>query len=70
MSFQTSADNVNFFDLYDNQGMEVQRTVGPARAVLTDIALTQAALYLKLRSGSANNPVPQDVDSVIKLVLL
>jgi hypothetical protein len=70
ITFQISDDDTTWYDLYDNQGHEVLRPVGPFRAVMIDPSLTQAALHVRIRSGPAANPVPQEADRDIKLVLI
>ena len=70
VSFQVSSDNNYFADLFDDGGGQVLRAMGANRAVLIPPALTQAALYLKLRSGPRENPVLQDADRTFTLVLV
>lgn len=70
LSFQVSEDNVTFYDLFDNKGYEVTRLVVTGAAVNTDPTWTQAAMWLKLRSGPRVSPVAQDADRVFKLVLV
>jgi hypothetical protein len=69
ITFQVSADGLAFGDLYDKTGVEVIRGMGPARAVPVDPALTSAALYLRLRSGSSTHPVVQDADRTFVCVM-
>ena len=68
ISLQVSDDNVTFSDLYED-GVEVLRPMGPARASIVPLSLTQAACYLKIRSGPAANPVPQEADRVFYCVI-
>jgi|SRR5215469_12098365 len=70
MSFQVSNDNINFADLYDVWGVELLRAMGAGRACMVDTSYTQAALYVKLRSGPSVNPVKQAADRTITLVLV
>jgi len=69
VSFLVSADNVRFVDLYD-MGVEVLRPMGPDRGAVVPAPLTQAVLYLKIRSGPSTNPVPQEADRVFQCVVL
>src|SRR5262245_33314185 len=69
LSFAVSADNITFSDLFDEFGQEVLKPIGPGRAVLVDPALTQSALYIKLRSGPRANPVLQSADRAFTLLL-
>jgi hypothetical protein len=70
VSLLVSSDNNYFADLFDLDGTEVLRAMGPGRALLIPPALTQGALYLKLRSGPRANPVPQDADRTFTLLLI
>jgi len=70
VSFQVSADNLAFSDLYDSSGVEVRRNVVPGSAVIIDTSLTQAAMYMRLRSGPASQPKAQAADRVLTLVLI
>ena len=70
ISFLASYDDVNFYDLFDPAGVEVLKPVGPGRAVIIDPEMTQAALYVKIRSGPRAGPVIQQSDCVLNLVLM
>ena len=70
VSFQLSADGLAFGDLYDVNGAEVVRAMGASRGVAIDPALTAAALYLKVRSGSSEHPVVQDADRTFVCVMV
>jgi hypothetical protein len=70
ISFQLSVDNVTFGDLFDNAGTEVVRTFVPGTAVVVDRSLTDAALYVKIRSGPRDKPVVQQVQRKITLGLV
>lgn len=70
LSFQISEDNITFHDLFDNKAFEVTRPVVTGAAVNTDPTWTQAAMWLKLRSGSRVAPVSQSADRSFKLVLV
>jgi len=70
VSFQVSYDNISFWDLFDNKGYEVTRPVIPGVAVALSPELTQAARYLKVRSGSRTKFEAQEADRVFTLVLV
>jgi hypothetical protein len=69
VGFLASADNLNFYDVFDSFGMEILRAFGPNRAVMVDPTFTQATAYFKLRSGPLANPVIQDADRIFTLVI-
>jgi hypothetical protein len=67
ISIQVSYDGEEFFDLYDTQDAEVIKPFGPGRAYLPERALTESAMYLRIRSGSSTHPIAQLTESVIHL---
>jgi hypothetical protein len=66
LSFQISDDDDQFRDLIDDQGNEVVRPTMAGCAI--PIALAQAAMHLKIRSGTRAAPVPQQADRVLTLL--
>jgi hypothetical protein len=70
LSFQISDDNITYYDLLDQSSAEVLRTVMPSCGILIDPALTQAAIYLKIRAGSRTQPVMQSADRLFRLVCI
>lgn len=70
LTFQVSEDNVTYRDLFDRDGNEIVRAMGINRAVNIDTALTNAALWLKLRSGLRDAPIAQSADRVFVLALV
>jgi hypothetical protein len=70
ISFQVSVDNINFYDLFDNEAYEVIRPVVPGGVIALNAALTQPALHAKIRSGSRADPVTQTADRIFTLVLV
>ena len=70
VSFQLSADGLVFGDLYAEDGVQVVRAMGASRGVAIDPALTAAALYLKVRSGPSERPVPQAADRIFTCVMV
>jgi hypothetical protein len=69
-SFQMSDDNVTFYNLVDSQGQEFLLPVTAGTALSVDESVTQGTLWIKVRSGSSGNPVPQESDCTIKLVCI
>lgn len=71
LTFQTSADNSTFNDLYDSYGTEYTVTVGGAsRAIVIPLADFIGVRYLKIRSGTTGTPVNQGADRILTLVLV
>jgi hypothetical protein len=68
LSFQVSDDNATFYDVIDDRGNEVLRTIVAGSATNVDPSVTQAAMYLKIRSGPQDGPVIQTADRVFKLI--
>jgi hypothetical protein len=70
ITFQASYDGVNFDEVYDYEGNEVEMTVGAGE--LTPIGNTpyfEGALWMKIRSGTVGSPVDQ-TDAVTIAVLV
>lgn len=59
VTFQVSADNVTYQNLYDSSGTEVAVPVAASRAVNLDPAAFLGWRYLKLRSGTSGVAVNQ-----------
>jgi hypothetical protein len=59
LSFQISTDGEFFNDVFRSDGWEVSFHVVPGSAVLLPPDMTRAVQYLKVRSGTRDNPVPQ-----------
>jgi len=70
LSFLISTDNVTFANLFDADGREVIKPIGPGRAVIIDPSLTTGAMYVKFRSGPSANPVTQTADRVFSLIIV
>jgi|SRR5262252_7027891 len=62
LSCQISTDGEFFNDLVDMQGKAVAINVHPGAAVLVPDMLGRAAEFLRFRSGTPDNPVPQEED--------
>ena len=69
ISFQVSEDNTTFRDLFDSDGHEIIKAMGPNRAINVDPSFTSGALYVKLMSGPRQNPVVQAADRVFTIVI-
>lgn len=72
VTFQAAPDGVNYADVYDDQGNEVQVSAAPGRSIGADvIALVLGPWrYLKLRSGTAASPVAQAAAALIRYALV
>ena len=68
ISFQISGDNVQFFDVINDDGSVVLRPVFGGCAIDVPGDVTTGALYVKIRSGSRNLPVLQTANRVFTLV--
>jgi hypothetical protein len=69
VSFLVSADNVSFRNMYDGHGNEVIHPMGANRSTIIDPSLTAGAIYVKIRSGPAQNPIVQADDRIFTLVI-
>ena len=69
LSFQVSADGVNFFDLHDKYDSEITVPVVANTAYLLDIADWITLPYLKIRSGTSAVPVNQAASRTLTLLL-
>lgn len=68
ISFRVSHDSTNFFDLFDRSAREVAFNVVPGTAILLELGWAPV-LYLKLRSGTRDNPVPQKLTCQLDFTL-
>jgi hypothetical protein len=60
LTFQVSSDGFGYNDLYDGDEL-VHVPCGPSRAVvINNPAFVESIAFLKIRSGTAANPVPQE----------
>jgi len=69
VSFLVSVDNQTWGDLF-YEGHEALSAVVAGTAIVLPSDLTNAALYLKIRSGSRNNPIPQEAERVFSLGII
>src|SRR5712692_5814070 len=69
LTFQGSADNNNFFDVYDS-GSEVNvGSAAASRYIVFNPTAFAGLRFLKVRSGTGATPVNQGADRIITLVL-
>jgi hypothetical protein len=68
LTFQISPDGTNFGDLFDASATEVAFNILPGTALILAPQWTPI-MYLKVRSGSRENPVVQDADRGIIITI-
>jgi hypothetical protein len=64
MTFQTSSDGNLYNDLYDEEGREITISPEPDTTVVVTGAWVRSIGWLKIRSGTRDNPVQQTKDDV------
>lgn len=69
LTFQASVDGTNYFDVYDDSGVERTITAAASRFILIPATDLMSAVKLKVRSGTTGTPVTQGGSRVITLVL-
>jgi len=69
LTFQVSADDDDYFDMYTSAGAEYTIPMGPDRYIALDPRDFWGAQYIKLRSGTTLVPVSQAADRDFTLVL-
>lgn len=69
ITFQASADGVEYQNVYDQYGTELVITAAAARFILVSPSTFAGMRYLKVRSGTTGTPVSQAAERVVKLVL-
>jgi len=69
LTFQTSGDNVNFFNVYDELGTEVSSLADAARRIRLEPSQWAAISQIKIRSGTAAVPVNQGADRILYIEL-
>ena len=68
LTFQTSVDGTNFYDLFDVSGNEISYTVTAGKNILIPFSDWIGIRYLKLRSGVTATPVNQGATASFTLV--
>jgi hypothetical protein len=70
VTFQASIDaGATFYDLFAHLGLELMVAMGGRLNTMIQIDITDfpKAVFLKLRSGVRNNPVPQEQDAIFQV---
>jgi hypothetical protein len=62
LTFQASSDGNFYNDLYNDKQEEITLQVKPDTTVVVTAPWTRTVAFIKLRSGTRDNPVPQEVD--------
>ena len=62
MTFQASADGVNYHDLVNDEGQQVTITARMATTIHVAQVWTMALGWIRVRSGSKSNATPQTED--------
>lgn len=69
ITFQTSDDNSNFYNVYKSDGTEYSHTVDSSRRVMVSPAeAASLGRFIKFRSGTSGSPVNQSGAKVITLI--
>jgi hypothetical protein len=69
LTFQLSGDNVFFGDLFDLTAREITFNVMPGTVVRLPADLNLGAMFVKVRSGTRNKPIPQAQQQDFKIFL-
>ena len=67
LSFQISADNLTYYNLFWENGQEIVMTVWPNTAYVLTGAWRESIRWLKIRSGTSKGPVNQTETRTIRL---
>jgi hypothetical protein len=59
LTFQTSGDGTNYFNVYDEFGTEVNVVASASRRIRLEPPQWAGVQYIKIRSGTAGTPVNQ-----------
>jgi hypothetical protein len=71
LTFQVSTDDVTFYDLFDQTGLEVKAGVTPGSSVVLETKFQNlGATMIKFRSGTRQKPVPQAAVRTLKISVL
>jgi hypothetical protein len=68
MSFQVSPDGANFKNLFDSNAREIAFNVRAGSSMALETGWTPI-LYLKVRSGTCDLPVPQEAERQISITI-
>jgi len=70
LTFQISADNIKYADLYHLDGRDPGVAVIPGGAVIIPPEPARGMRYIKLRSGTRDNPVNQNAERTFEIILV
>jgi hypothetical protein len=65
LTFQSSGDGTNYFNLYDEFGTEVTANASTSRRIRLEPSQWAGTQYLKIRSGTAGTPVNQTAERTL-----
>lgn len=66
LTFQGSMDGVNFFDLFNDSGVEYEIPALVSQSIILNVPLTFP--YIKVRSGTTGTPVNQGAARSISII--
>jgi hypothetical protein len=69
LTFQISTDGNGYNDLHDRTGTEVTLPCIPNAAILVDPDNMRAIVWLKVRSGHKDQPIPQPVQRAFAIAI-
>jgi hypothetical protein len=65
LTFQVSVDGTNYYNLYDQDGVEFSLSADTSRTIVIDPSYFALFRYIKIRSGTAGVPVNQGADRIL-----
>lgn len=68
LTFQSTINGIDWFDVFDEYGIERVMSAGAGRIIVADPGLWLALSQLRLRSGTSGAPVAQGADRQIFLL--
>ena len=69
LTFQASVDGINYFNVYDDTGVEVTATVAASQYVVVSAPVKMLGVrWIKVRSGTSGTPVNQGADRIVTIV--
>jgi hypothetical protein len=68
ITFRGSVDGTNFFDLYNQFGIEIKHTVAASRFIALIASDLASIRYIKVRSGTTGTPVNQGAERILTLI--
>lgn len=71
ITFQKSDDNSTFYDLYDEDGVEINFPASASRIInISQVTKLYGFRYLKIRAGTAASPTAQTTTDTILTVMV